>query len=500
MNAHGSLWLWDQAITQNPFNRPACEIGPREDHLVTLLTGGGDARITLNADTGLNKYLSAPYPRDVIAYSSSTVSDISAKAFAHVGGIDCAQDYGDWLASLSNRIRSAYSVGEDADLVFAPSGTDLEYVALAAVLGKGVCGVHNILLGADEIGSGCVHSAVGRYFAGETALGRKTVPGTDVEGLGPVTMVDVPVRCGAGMAKDGTAIVAAMGQEIEAAVAAGKHCLVHGVHGSKTGLVLPGLSEIDALQAQFGGAVTFVIDACQARITSEAIEEYLSRGAIVLMTGSKFIGAPPFNGWAMVPRDLVVQAAPLPKGFRTIFRRAEWPMGWAGQDILPDTANPSLALRLEAAMFELDRFQRIPMDQVEAIIAAFETALWTGLIKPLGVSRVNAGDIDDFVEQALPIEMRTLATLNVSGLPGLATFDEAQEVHRRLALNGIRLGQPVKCVARESGWGGTLRIGFSMPQLSEWATLPISEVQALIEADMRQITDVLQEILALQTG
>ncbi len=465
-----------------------------------MLTGGGDARITLNADTGLNKYLSAPYPRDVIAYSSSTVSDISADAFAHIAALDHFHDYDAWLASLSRRIRAAYSVGEGADLVFAPSGTDLEYVALAAVLGRGSGGLHNILLGADEIGSGCVHSAVGRYFAYETAVSCAAVPGTDVAGLGPVTMVDVPVRCGAGMAQCGAAIMAAMSQEIEAAVAAGKHCLVHGVHGSKTGLVLPGLSEIDALQARFGSNVTFVIDACQARITSEAIGEYLVRGAIVLMTGSKFIGAPPFNGWAMVPGDLIEQAAPLPEGFRTIFRRAEWPQSWAGRDTLPDSANPSLALRLEAALFEVERFQRIPMVQVEAIIAAFETALWAGMIKPLGIERVNAGDLDDFVEQALPIEMRTLATLDVSNLPGLATFEEAQEVHRRLALNGIRLGQPVKCVARKGGWGGTLRVGFSMPQVSEWAKLPVSEVQAQIEADMRQITLALQETLAVQAG
>ncbi len=35
--------------------------------LVATLTGGGDARITLDDTSGLNRYLSAPYPRSVLA-------------------------------------------------------------------------------------------------------------------------------------------------------------------------------------------------------------------------------------------------------------------------------------------------------------------------------------------------------------------------------------------------------------------------------------------------
>ena len=58
----------------------------------------------------------------------------------------------------------------DVALVFAPSGTDLEYVALACVRTKRPGGINAILLGADEVGSGCIQSAHGLYFATETAL------------------------------------------------------------------------------------------------------------------------------------------------------------------------------------------------------------------------------------------------------------------------------------------------------------------------------------------
>ena len=468
------------------------QLGATELRLVAALTAGGDARITLHPDTGLNKYLSAPYPRDILAYSSSTVSDISQEAFAHLLTLDQSRDYGEWLSSIGARIRGAYGLGDAAQIVFAPSGTDLEYVALACVLGRREQGIHNVLLGADEIGSGCIHSASGRYFARETALGHSVKPEADVGGMGPITMVDIPVRCGAGNAQESAEIFAQMEREIETARLQSKHCLIHGVHGSKTGLVLPDIADLALLQNRYGDAVTFVIDACQARITSAAIARYMELGAIVLMTGSKFIGAPPFNGWAIIPRTLADTAAPLPAGFSSLFRRAEWPEGWPGRGLLEDSANVSLGLRLEAAVFELERFQSIQIERVEAIISAFEAALMTHCVKPLGVRRIIPGGI----AHDLPIEMRTLATLDVSMLPGLAAFDEAQGLHKALALDGVRLGQPVKCVAGQDGWGGTLRIGLSMPHFVRWADSPMEVVEAELARDMRQIAVAVQQMCA----
>jgi len=483
-------------------NRPLDGFDASEDALalVAALAGGGDARITLDPATGLNRYLSAPHPRDVLAYSSSTVSDISADAFAHLlahaparGG----QDYGARLETLRDRIRAAYGIGADTGIVFAPSGTDLEYVALALAFGRGEQGIHNVLLGADEIGSGCIHSAHGRFFAGETALTAGVAPGEDVDGMGEITLVDVPVRCPDGVARTSAEIAAGMGLEIAAARSAGKHCVVHCVHGSKTGLVLPTLADLDGLLAEFGDAATFVVDACQARITSAAIGDYLARGVIVLMTGSKFVGAPPFNGWALVPPALAEGAAPLPQGFARIFRRAEWPAGWPGAHLLEDSANGSLALRLEAALFEIERFQAIPMARIEAMLAAFETALHEGLVAPLGLARVTPGSAD---EGDSPIEMRTLATLDLSGLPGLESFDAAQSAHKALALEGIRLGQPVKCVRANGGWGGTMRVGLSMPQLTRWDGLAGEALAAELRQDMARIAAGLSAVAERQAG
>lgn len=461
-----------------------------------MLAQGGDARIALDPASGLNKYLSAPLPRDVLAYSSSTVSDISPEAFAHVIEVQAggqARSYADWLTALKARILTAYGLDRATSVVFAPSGTDLEYVALAAVRGRAPNGTHNILLGADEIGSGCIHSAHGRYFARDTALDLSVEPAQDVPGMGRISLVDVPVRCAQGVACSSAEIAAAMRVELTLARDAGQHSLVHCVHGSKTGLVLPDRSDLEALTTEFGDVATFVVDACQARITSEAIADYLQRGCIVLMTGSKFMGAPPFNGWALLPPGMVSQAQSLPKGFATIFRQAEFPSEWAGASYLPQSENRALALRLEAAVFELERFQAIPMKRLEAMIGAFEAALLERLIQPLGIERVMPGEgacSDDGL-----IEMRTLATLDVSALPGMRTFDDAQKVHRELALDGVRLGQPVKCVRIDEGWGGTLRVGLSMPQLIRWSDMPIAETRAELARDMERIAAALQHSL-----
>lgn len=463
-----------------------------------LMTQGGDARILLDPATGLNPYHSAPAPSDVLAYASSTANDVSAPAFAHVearlaefGPDPDARAYVDALEALRTRIRSAYDLSEETDIVFSPSGTDLEYVALACVTGGAT---HNILLGADEVGSGCIFSAHGLYFADRTALGIPTVKGDPVPGLGGtrVGLIDVPVRDEDGYARPSAAVTALMDEAVRSDAAAGRHSLVHLVHGSKTGLILPSLADVDSLLATYCGRTTLVVDACQARITAWAVRDYLDRGAIVFVTGSKFMGGPPFSGFALVPPALRRAAPLMPLGLATIFRRGEWPADWPGADILPDGANIGLLLRLEAAIFELERFQALPESVVERVILAFHGAVRSEIVDPTPARRVAPYPRGDKEEaDTHPIEMRTLSTLDLMAFgPGGATFEQAQAWHKALLGHGVRLGQPVKCVRNPVGkWGATLRIGLSMPQLVERATLGEEALHAAFRADMIRIRE-----------
>ncbi len=464
---------------------------------IQLLSSGGDARITLDPETGLNRYMSAPYPRNALAFASSTANDMSAAAFRHVlGQLEAGlPDYDAHLGDLSRRIRAAYDLGDSCDVVFAPSGTDLEYVALAAVRERSQNGIHNILLGADEVGRGCIHSAHGDFFADETALGVPSSKGVNVPGLENVSLADISVRCIEGKACSSAEMADAIGLELSLAKQMGKHALVHVVHGSKTGLILPELAEIDRLREDFGDSFTLVVDACQARIMSDAIAEYLKRDAIVLLTGSKFMGGAPFSGFALVPVRTIAEAAPLPEGFMSIFRRAEWPHSWAGVDQLENTENPGLALRLEASVFELERFQKLSLDEVTRVIFAFQHVLRRALLEPFGFELVqpHSGNVDDETREH-PLEMLTLATLDVSTHPVSHDFAGAEILHRTLAMNGIRLGQPVKSVRTSEGkWGGTLRVGLSMPQMVQLAAHDDAALESALAIDLGRIATALEE-------
>ena len=205
-------------------------------------------------------------------------------------------------------------------------------------------------------------------------------------------------------------------------------------------------------------AITLVVDACQARITSPAIADYLERGAIVFVTGSKFMGGPPFSGFALVPRRFREESLPLAQGLATIFRRGEWPLVWPGAEALEDGANPGLLLRLEASIFELERFQRLSLEQVERVILCFHQAVREEIIEKSPAHRVAPyppGEKE--TADTHPIEMRTLSTLDLSEYAGGATFEDSVRWHKAMLADDVRLGQPVKCVKLDDGnWGATL--------------------------------------------
>ncbi|HLL31564.1 MAG TPA: hypothetical protein VK403_11255, partial [Allosphingosinicella sp.] len=320
-----------------------------------------------------------------------------------------------------------------------------------------------------------------------------------VPGVGEmhVEMIDVPVRDSHGRARPSAEIAAKMDSAIRWARTQGRHVLVHVVHGSKTGLILPDLADLDRLRHIHGDSVTFVVDACQARITSSAIADYLARDAIVFVTGSKFMGGPPFSGFALVPRRFREQARPLAHGLATIFRSGEWPEGWPGAESLEESSNPGLLLRLEASIFELERFQRLAVADVTRTILSFHQAVREEIIEKTPAHRVAPyppGRKE--TADTHPIEMRTLSTLDLSELAGGgATFEDSTRWHKAMIEHGVRLGQPVKCVKLEDGsWGATLRIGLSMPMVVERAGLGDEALRRSFADDMARVRQALSAV------
>lgn len=434
-----------------------------------LLSEGGDERIVIDPSTGLNRYLCAPRPSNVLAFASTTANDLSAGALVHLQNLPLVPasptDYAARLELLRWRIRSAYRLDGTTAVVFSPSGTDLEYVALACTP-AGDRPVTNILLGADEVGSGCIHSANGQHFARRTPLGIVTEPGVPVPGLAEIDVVSIAVRDEDGRPRSSADIADAIDEATSRAQAHDRHVLAHVVHGSKTGLVVPSLDDLDRLGARWGEAVTWVVDACQARISPAAVQAYLARGSIVLLTGSKFVGAPPFCGFALVPQTLVAAAEPLKRGLGKIFRQAEWPAGWPGAELMSSGSNPGLLLRLEAALFEIERYRALDEGSVRSVIGAFGQA-----VQRLA-DRLGAALIADHAPRCAnrEPELDTMVALDLANLVEGSDFDDASCWHRALVRRGIRLGQPVRCARLPDGrWGPTLRVALSMPMIVERA-------------------------------
>jgi hypothetical protein len=473
-----------------------------------LMTTGGDQRIILNPETGLNQYMVAPRPSAITAYSSSTANDISGPAFREVTRRLAAlapdlhlspRAYAAALEGLRQRIRNSWALPGTVDIVFAGSGTDLEYVGLVTA-NRGEARILNILLGADEVGSGCAHSARGHYFADCSALGYPTAAGAPID---PATtdrfvVKDIPIRGSGGLPIPSEDILLSVCVAIEFALLNNDVPLVHVVHGSKTGLILPSFAHIDALRRRFGNKVCFVVDACQARIDRDSIVGYLSRGATVFLTGSKFMGGPPFSGFALVPEKVAQRSSGLFQGLETIFNRAEWPHGWKNRDMLSLGSNLGLLLRLEASVYELELFNGLSAADIRRTLDHFDDAI-NCLTKRIGASRLAPNMRDDAQEaRQYPLEMRTLVTIDLGQSSLAMNLEQSRQLYRSLAcvsfggqvsaLRPVRLGQPVKYIPNTNGdYCGNLRIGLSMPQMVEFAAMDTHSLKARLQSDMQAI-------------
>lgn len=497
----------------------------------TLMSAGGDDRITLDEQSGLNSYGCAPEPIRAISYSSSTASSISAPAFAHAHAVhhqlrlavsdgDSEEDaYSRFLGNARARIRNVYGLAQDIDVAFGASGTDLEYLALALAMQAGQA-VTNIVVEVDEVGSGCLYSQAGQYFAERTALGIKVEKGSYLEGFGPdrVRVQTLKTRTEAGPVRDDREYTKSLLDAAGHVISTGGRPLVHIIHRSKTGIITPSLSAVDALLAAYGSNVDLAVDACQGRISPTAIAAYLDRGASILLTGSKFIGGPPFSAWALVPPTLaqrMKRGSPLPAGLGHFFARGDMPVDWHDADnVLPSRINFGLMLRLEAGLFELERLLAMPMDRVDAVILAFGAAM-----RNLGEGvpfRLVEGDAHDPIAgdhatartQVHPLDRKMLYVIELTqalphtGLP--LDIEQARAVYRALytdmsahfsdprdqliAAEICHVGQPVKCLKQANGaWAPTLRLSLSAPQIFDMIGLDADRLVERFTADIERV-------------
>jgi hypothetical protein len=432
-----------------------------------LLVAGGDERLTLDAETGLNRYLCAPYPAPgVISFGSCTASTISEAAFAAAEGVrqdllaaTCQMPGEAVLARASDQIVAELlvhlEVSDIAEAVLAASGTDATLLLtglLAAERARET--ITTVLMSPSETGSGVPEAVQGRHFAACTASGLVVEKGGAVEGFPPgLSLVTVALRDGDGLPRAAEDVARECEAAIERAAARG-HVVLHAIDGSKTGLAAPGLLALDLLADRFGDRLDIVVDACQLRIEPALVRRYLERGWPVLVTGSKFFGAPGFCGAVLFPRARL----------RRIAGGGRLPDGLGAYASLSDGCVsrrcPGLLLRWAAALTHMAAFGALPAADVRGAIdeagaqirAAMMREGWLRLVpapRPAGLGWSDRPSV---------------LTFTVAGREGWLSAEALRPLYRGLARSGEEsclVGQPVVLAP---GVGG-LRLAMSAAQI-----------------------------------
>jgi hypothetical protein len=363
-----------------------------------LLVDGGDARLALAPNSGLNAYHCQPYPSpETLSSSSSTASSISHRAYeaadhARVALMQSAIAHG-MEAAFEARVEAMRSelkahLGLDrteAELVFSASGTDSQLQALCLTRVLLGAPLTTIIVAADQTGSGTAHTALGHHFGETTANGSRVRKGEPIGGLGSsVSSIPLTLRDENGDIRPQAENDALVLGAVERAVADGGGVLLQVMDSSKLGWRVPSDQCMQEISARWPDHVQIVVDACQMRLSRRRIAWYLGRRYMVLVTGSKYFTGPPFSGALLVPGPIsraIGAPAGIAPGLCDYGVRSDWPQGWAAlRSQFPNRPNLGQWLRWEAALEEIRAYYALP--------DAFRHAAVEGL--GAGIARIMA--------------------------------------------------------------------------------------------------------------
>jgi hypothetical protein len=358
--------------------------------LTEILASGGDSRQVIDPQTGTSKYgcAYAPDPH-IVEFGSCTASTISPTAYAAaervIGWIRAIDEpylsdaVDDLHETVRHQLRSLLldSRTPSIDVALTPSGTDAELIALDLFASRSDAPVVNIVVGPAEVGSGTTLAAAGRHFDSQVPNGQLVDPGTPVDTrlAARTTVKRVGMRADAGGERSDIDIDTEICALAVDALHDGARVLIHVVAHSKTGVHAPSLDAVDDLILRFGDRVGVVIDAAQGRFSRRGLSESLRSDRMVIITGSKFFGGPPFAGSLLVPPawQPLAHHRP-PHGFDQYFSSSQMPRNWAGaRSALPSSQNLGLLLRWHAALGDMNSYYAVPSRLRLEVLRAFES-------------------------------------------------------------------------------------------------------------------------------
>lgn len=477
-----SRWLRDQLQNSSSNASAPSRVVPAMCIPVErLLLSGGDTRLLIDSETGLNRYGVPPRPRQhAILFSSSTASSISEHGFLLCEMLrqflQFALGEGEGDAAVLRRLVDATGrailnlLGLDeheADVAIVPSGTDSELLSvLLACSSVPSCGVSNVIVAPEEVGRGTALAAAGCRFDSLGPDGAQVELGTSVWMGINASVVGVSVRDANGHLRPEEAVGKEFLGLCRDAISQGRRVLAHMVFCSKTGVEAPAASVIDDVLAQWPDQVDVVLDACQLRADFDHLGDWVRKGCMVQVTGSKFLTGPPFSGALVVPgryrsRDLKLKK--VLQQSSTVSAMGDWFKCWPDAD---DVGEPVTGFgpvfRWLPALAEARLFQRLPKRVIDYAFDRFRQALIERVMRANAIRLIDVAGVpqDNYVPPNYILSFEILGTYvdgtiealrdadcqnffellnrNCADLPAGWTKEECE-----LVCKCVHLGQPV---------------------------------------------------------
>ena len=486
-----------------------------------LLAGGGDDRLTFDFANQTNMYgcAACPAPR-TIAFSSSTATSISERAYARAGqareelfreniacGFERAFDL--QIERMRQLMMSCLKLnGTGADIIFSPSGTDSQLHALLIsrqlLNGPTTC----IVIGAEQTGRGTAHTSRGRHFSDLTAQGksvRKSLPvvgGTDTISLG-ISLFDQN-----GQPRRESDIDAAVIKAIDEQLQAGRKVILQTMESSKLGWRGPSDACLRHVAAIWPQDVQIVVDACQFRIGRPRLRSHLEQGHIVLVTGSKFFTGPAFSGASLWPEKLSKRIARMTSavgGLQEYATRFDLPQSWNfARETLAATPNLGQWLRWEAALEEMRAYYELPDSFRQSALACLANSIPAAIAASRHLKLLASQDVRQPDAADEELQNRTIFSFRVESNGHVFGFDDLTKIYHALnrdisaaaskgdhgpASQLCHIGQPV-----EIAGGAVLRIAVGARHLTEAWSADAAVAEENSKAVVGQVAQIMKKL------
>lgn len=416
-----------------------------------VIASGGDERIELS-ESGLNKYFANPVEyKGVFNRGSCTCNVLTDRGYIAAQNIlDRAEneDYDKLRQEQAERLRNyiEFENQEKFQVFFSPSGSDLSYFPiLFARLLHPDKEIYNILTCPEELGTGSIVAMAGKYFAKKNQFGDAVPTGELIDPSLSIYQKPYPARNNLGEINDHRLEILKELKQVNNDYAV----LANLVIGSKSGIY-----DNVSIVPDAPDGIIWVVDLCQFRATKSLVHELIDLNCMVLITGSKFYGAPPFCGAILIPNDIINRVQnwdpDIIAPFANIFSKYDIPSQYAElRQVLPDFKNYGLLSRWEVALSEIQEMSSIKTYSVLSSISKWNAFVMAKLEE-------NQQYFQPMPDQDLT--NKTIISFQCKHPDGSMLTDlELKELHKSITLsehsglqgyNRVITGQPVKYVDR----------------------------------------------------